>query len=243
MISGSGIARVGISEPDSGIASGVGAVAGIATVVGIGAALAQAVGAASGIATATSVGASTFSGIGSIAASASVSGISASLAAATGSVAGIATVVGVGAARASATGMVNCAATVSGIGAAILNRSALAWRRYVVSSFRQELSPPILATEQAMVEFDFAPELTAGEAVLLPPTLTCSATWGTDDAPSSRIIGDATVNPSPSTAAADGAVAQLVGGMRGAVRYKFSCTVATTRGQTLSRSAYLNCNS
>ena len=222
MISGSGISRVGISAPDAIYAPAAGSVDGVATVVGSGASIASSIGAVDGVA--------------------SVSGVSAELADAVGSVAGVCTVAGIGAARASCIGAVDGAATVFGSGAAVLERSTAVWRRYIVSSFRQELTPPILAAEQAMVDFDFGPQLISGEAVLLPPTLTCSATWGTDAAPSAKLIGDATVNPSPSTGITDGAVAQLVGGMNGATRYKLQCSVVTTGGQTLSRSAYLNCN-
>jgi hypothetical protein len=223
MISGAGIARGGISAPDTVYAPAAGSVTGVCTVSGTGSSLASATGAADGVA--------------------SVSGVSAELAEAAGAVTASCAVTGIGAARASGIGAVDGAATVFGSGAAVLERSTAVWRRYIVSSFRQELTPPILAAEQAMVDFDFGPLLISGETVLLPPTLTCSATWGTDAAPSAKLIGSATVNPSPSTGITDGAVAQLVGGMNGATRYKLQCSVVTTKGQTLSRSAYLNCNS
>jgi hypothetical protein len=243
MISGAGIARGGISAAELGPSGGAGNAAGIATAMGVGASLVDSVGSVAGIASVSGVGASVASSVGSVTAIADVSGVGAALVSATGSVTASCAVSGIGAARVSTVGAVDGVCTVNGAGAAILNRASTVWRRYVVNSFRQELSPPILSAEQAVVDFDFGPEMIAGEAVLLPPVLTCSATWGVDDAASARIIGDATVNPSPSTALADGAVAQLVGGMHGGARYKLQCSVVTTRGQTLSRSAYLNCNS
>ena len=136
-------------------------------------------------------------GVGSVTASCSVSGAGAARDQSAGSVAASCGVSVAGVARATSAGAVEGYATVSGIGAAVLTHSTTVWRRYIVSSFRQELTPPILAAEQAVVDFDFGGAMIAGEAVLLPPVLTCSATWGTDDAPSSRIIGDATVNPLP----------------------------------------------
>ena len=245
MISGAGIARGGISSPELGPSAGAGLVSGIASVSGVGVAALITAGAADGIAAVAGSGASIAEAAGASSAScavsgvASVSGISADGA---GLANGVCTVAGIGAARASCVGAVDGVATAFWAGAAVLERSTTVWRRYIVSSFRQELTPPILSAEQAVVDFDFGGAMIAGEAVLLPPVLTCSATYGTDAAASARIIGSATVNPSPSTGIADAAVAQLVGGMNGATRYKIQCTVATTMGQTLSRSAYLNCN-
>ena len=223
MISGGGISRAGIGAPDGISVFGAGSVSASASVAGVGQARAQSAGSVAGVASVSGAGVALAQSAGAVAASCSVS------------VAGVA--------RATSAGAVDGYCTVSGAGAAVLERSTTVWRRYIVSSFRQELTPPILSAEQAVVDVDFGGAMFAGEAVLLPPTLTCAATWGTDAAPSAKLIGSATVNPSPSTGIADAAVAQLVGGMTGATRYKIQCTVATTMGQTLSRSAYLNCNS
>ena len=104
-----------------------------------------------------------------------------------------------------------------------------------------DLSPPIDASENVYVTFDFATEMSAG-ATVASATVTCLSILGVDPTPSARIIGQIALAPSPSTGAATQAVRQLIGGMIGGERYRLQCVAAISDGQTLNIDTHIDCN-
>jgi hypothetical protein len=98
--------------------------AGVATVAGVGAAIAAATGTAAGIASVAGIGAAAATSIGAAAGTVTVSGIGAAGLAAAGAAAGAATTTATGEAIVSATASVDGAATVAGIGAATVDAVA-----------------------------------------------------------------------------------------------------------------------
>lgn len=111
--------RILYIDDDTVVTQNIGAASGVATVSGIGIAIAEGVGSSAGVATVAGVGTALATSTGAAAGAATVAGIGTAKATSTGSSAGVATVSGIGTALATSTGASAGAATVAGVGTAI----------------------------------------------------------------------------------------------------------------------------
>jgi hypothetical protein len=108
-----------------------------------------------------------------------------------------------------------------------------------VSMARAQNLTEIDVGETATIIFDFAP-ITQGETLSGAPTLSCVVSQGVDPEPASRLIGAASIVPSPSTGDPALAVSQQIGTMIGGVLYALQC-IATAAPNAPSLWARILC--
>lgn len=123
--------------------------------------------------------------------------------------------------------------------------TALGWVRIITARVDMpqvaDILPPFDATvESGILQFDFGPWLASGVTILSVQSLTIELVTGTDDSPTSRLLGSSSIVDSRKTKAGDAQVNRLVGFFPGtASKYKVTCVVNTSSGERPALWAYL----